>query len=112
VDNLKQPCSKNVGYFGKHRNIMEICFNFNPRCGIWACFTAGDYDLPCSDRGVVLLPADSLCYCVMFGVLVIFREYINARVPRVEDLLADWMLFVLICQAVLYKETKRRNLIS
>ena len=39
----------NFGVFEKNRNIIRICFCFNPRCGIWGCFrlsTAADYDLP------------------------------------------------------------------
>jgi hypothetical protein len=23
-----------------------MCFHFNPRCEIWGCFRAADYDLP------------------------------------------------------------------
>ena len=39
----------NISFFEKHRNIVRICFHFNPSCGIWRCFrlsTAADYDLP------------------------------------------------------------------
>lgn len=26
----------------KHRNIMGVCFHFNPRCGIWAVHSSWD----------------------------------------------------------------------
>ena len=37
-----------VCLFKTHRNVIRVCFYFNPRCGIWGClglFTAADCDL-------------------------------------------------------------------
>ena len=36
----------------------------------------------CSSRGVVLLAAYSFCDCVTFGILELFRVYINTSISR------------------------------
>ena len=48
---IKLSCSETFASLKKHRNIIILCFCFNPRCRIWGCFrlsTAADYDLPCA----------------------------------------------------------------
>ena len=53
--NRASECSENFGFFKRHRNIIEICFSFNSRYGIWGCFKlpiAADYDLPHALAGV------------------------------------------------------------
>jgi hypothetical protein len=38
--------------------------------------------------------ADSVCDCVMFGIVGLFREYINARAPRG---MVDCCWLLLVC---------------
>ena len=59
-DSITDWCSENFGYLvslkkKKHRNVIRLCFCFNPRYRIWDCFrlsTAADYDLPHALAGV------------------------------------------------------------
>jgi hypothetical protein len=70
-------CSENFHFFKNPVTLFE-CFCFNPRCGIWGCFslsTAIDYDWLVFLEGAWLLPAAS---SLISGTL----ERINARALR------------------------------
>lgn len=47
------------------------------------------------------------CNSVMFGILGLFREHINARAPRGR--VGCWLLLIAVCKVVMCKETTRRN---
>lgn len=68
-------------WFKKHRNIVRICFYFNPRGGIWGCFIAA---MIC----FMLLPKVWFCELQIVSAILwylefleFFRRYVNTMAP-------------------------------
>jgi hypothetical protein len=124
---LQEPAysNRNFGFFKKHRNIIKVCFRFNPRfiSKIWGCFglsTEGENDLPlalleawfCQLQIVSVI--DIWHLELTFDILGIFKGYINARALR-RWVGGCWSFIGIgrgLFVVVLKDETKGKNLDS
>lgn len=70
-----------------HRNIIRLCFHFNPRCGIYGCLrsstaASGLWFASGFKRGVAFPAADGFCSCMTFGILGTFKRVNKCEGPE------------------------------